>query len=446
MDVIAEAGPRIDERAGVPRLPQPVDWLLQRANLPDGRTDMDVALAGDRIVACAPRLNCVAGHTLDLAGRLLSPAFVESHLHLDAVLMNEGPEAGRPEPYESLAGLNAAMERRRRAFTRADIEERAGRAVELALSHGVTAIRAQCQIDPEIGLKHLEALVAVRERYADSLTLQIVAFPQQGLLRLPGTLDLFRAALRGGADVMGCAPNLERGAVDFRRHIDAAYALALEAGVDVDAHVDLVLADEAGLDDLEVVHLARRALDYGYQGRVVAGHVCTLDSAAPDTAALACALLAQAGVSVISQPDLYRLGREDRQHVRRGLTRVKALLAAGVNVALASNNVRDAFRPLGNFDLLQEALILAFGAHMDTVDELAALLRMTTTHPARALRLPAYGLTPGDVADLVVLDAPTASAAVGGQVDKRYVFQRGRLVATNQTLRERLSGPLLQRQ
>ena len=132
--------------------------------------------------------------------------------------------------------------------------------------------------------------------------------------------------------------------------------------------------------------------------------------------------------------------------MRRGLTRVQALLAAGVNVALASNNVRDAFRPLGNFDLLEEALILAFGAHMDSVAELDALLAMTTTHAAQALRLPAYGLMPGAYADLVVLDAPTASAAVAGQVDKNYVFQRGRLVATNRTLRERLLSPLTERQ
>ena len=113
--------------------------------------------------------------------------------------------------------------------------------------------------------------------------------------------------------------------------------------------------------------------------------------------------------------------------MRRGLTRVKQLLAAGVNVTYASNNVRDAFRPLGNFDLLEEALILAYGAHLDTVDELDTLMQMSTTHAARALRLNNYGLEVGCAADFVVLDAPSPSAAIVNQAEKNYVFKAGRL-------------------
>jgi cytosine deaminase len=233
---------------------------------------------------------------------------------------------------------------------------------------------------------------------------------------------------------MGCAPNLDpdpTGRADFRQHIDTALSLAMEMDVDLDVHADLGIPPEVGLEDLEVVYLARRTLETGYSGRVIAGHVCALDSALPPVAEQAIELIRAAQISVISQPDLYRLGREDQHHVRRGLTRVKQLLSAGVNVAFASNNVRDVMRPLGNLNPLEEALILAYGAHMDTVEDLNTLMHMCTDRAARAIGRKNYGLEPGCQADLVVLEASTPSAAIVGQVEKRYVFKAGNLVAVN---------------
>jgi cytosine deaminase len=299
-------------------------------------------------------------------------------------------------------------------------------------------MRAQCHVDTEVGLKHLEALLSVKDKYAGRIDLQIVAFPQQGLLRNKGTLDLFREAFRAGADVMGCASNLEQNPArgSFKKHIDTALALAVEMDVDLDAHVDLGLPELVELDDLETAYLARRALECGYRGRVTAGHVCALDSAKPAVVERAIELIREAQISVISQPDMYRLGRDDVSHVRRGLTRVSQLLAAGVNVCFASNNVRDGYRPMGNFDLLEEALILAYGAHMDTIDDLNLLVSMGTTNAARALRLEGYGIAPGCSADLVVLDAFSPSAAVVGQAEKLFVFKAGRLVAANHVVQE----------
>lgn len=422
-----------------------IDLLLRNVLTAAAPDPVSVAVAGGRIVAVGPDPlpslreglgeesgdGLTARQVFDADGRYLLPGLVESHLHLDIALSNDARQPGRPEPFVSMAGLNAAIERRRRAFTHEEIVRRATAAVHLALRHGVTALRAQCHVDTEIGLKHVAALQEVKETCAHLVTIQIVAFPQQGLLAKPGTLDLFREAFRRGADVMGGAPNLD-GGHSFRDHLDAAFALALELDRDVDIHADLALKPSAALDDLEVVHVARRTLEHGYQGRVTVGHACALDSAPPDVAREAIALLKEAEVSVISQPDLYRLGRDDHQHVRRGLTRVKELLAAGVNVAYASNNVRDALRPLGNMDLLEEGLILAYGAHMDTVAELETLLRMSTYHAARALRLPNYGLEPGCVADMVLLDAPSASAAIVGQVEKLRVYKAGCLRAVSQ--------------
>ena len=415
-----------------------IDLVLRNANIEGEETLLDIAVDDGVIIDRGPSLNYVARQEIDLGGRLLIPGFVECHLHLDIALMNSWRQPGRPEPWPEPGLRESLVERRRRAFTREHIERRASIALEIASRHGVTALRAQCHVDTEIGLKHLEALLSVKEQYAGRVTVQIVAFPQQGLLCDPRTMSLFREAFRAGADVMGCCSR----AIGLEGRMDAALELAMEHDVDLDIHADVTIPQTVELDDLDVVYVARRAIEVGYQGRVTAGHVCALDSALPDVVRQAIEIIKEADISVISMPDLYRLGREDTHHVRRGLTRVKELLGAGVNVAYASNNVRDAVRPLGNCDLLEEGLSLAYGAHMDSIEELDTLLRMSTYNAARALRLQNYGLEKECVADLVVLDAPSASAAIVGQAEKSYVFKAGRLVATNRIISETYSGVL----
>jgi len=411
------------------------DLLLREVNIEREPAPVDVAVNGGVIVDRRPDIDGSALQEIEGRGRLLIPGFVESHLHLDIALMNDWQVPGRPEPYLTHYGLNESMERRRRDFTEADIENRASTALEMAARHGVTALRAQCHVDREVGLKHVKILQRVKEKYADLVTVQIVTFPQQGLINHSDNADLFREAFRVGADVMGGASNLdvlENGRVDWKGHIDAAFDLAMELNVDLDIHADLGIPQTVSFNELETVYIAQKTIERGYEGRVTVGHACTLGVALPDVAAEAIALIKEADLNIISQPDLYRLGREDTHNVRRGLTRVKELLAAGVNVTYASNNVRDALRPMGNFDLLEEGLILAYGAHMDTVEELNTIVRMSTYNAAQALCLPNYGLEPGCKADFVVLDAPSPSAAIVGQVQKRYVFKNGRVVAANE--------------
>lgn len=411
-----------------------IDLILRNAALQDGSKHINIAVDEGVIIECGNSVEYPARQEIDLSERLVIPGFIDPHVHLDIALMNPWSKPGRQEAFQLLSDLNEAIEHGRSAFTQQDIQQRAGAALELASRHGVTHLRAQCHLDTEIGLKHIEALTQVKENYAGRVTVQIVAFPQQGFWRNPGTLDLYREAFRIGADVMGCASNLDfdaSGNVDFIKHIDTAFDLAMELDVDIDIHADLGIPESVMLDELEIVHIARRTIETGYQGRVTVGHVCALGSALPEVAQQAIQLILDAGISVVSQPDLYRLGREDTHNVRRGLTRVKEMLTAGVNVTYASNNVRDALRPMGNLDPLEEALILSYGAHMDTIKEFNTLLKMSTYHGAKALGLQNYGLEPGCVADLVVLDAPSPSAAIVGQVEKNYVFKAGRLMASS---------------
>ena len=417
-----------------------MDTLLRNAQIVDETNLMDLAIKDGVIVDRGPKLEYASNQVIDLNGRITIPGFIDPHVHLDIALMNSWQRPGRLEPFVSFYLVEETLEKRRREFTDEDIQRRASTALELASRLGVTTLRAQCHVDNTVGLKHLEALLKVKEQYADRVTVQIVAFPEQGLLGDASIIDLFREAFHSGADVMGCAADLDcddSGQMrDFREHIDAALNLAMEFDVDLDMHADLTIPDSIELYDFEIVYAAKRVMEVGYQGRVTAGHVCALDSALPDVAQQVIGLIKAAQISVISQPDMYRLGREDKHHVRRGLTRVKDLLNAGVNVTLASNNVRDVLRPMGNFNLLEEALILAYGAHMDTIEELETLLRMSTYNAAKALRLENYGLDIGCKADIVVLDTFTPSAAIVGLAEKNYVFKAGKLMAANRVVND----------
>lgn len=395
----------------------------------------DLAVQNGTITDIGKDLDIPAKRTLQGEGRLLTPGFIESHIHLDIALTNDETTPGRPAPYISHYGLNDALEERRAKFTREDIVHRATEAMKRASRHGVTAMRAQCHIDRQVGLSHLEALCEARRICSDFMTLQIVTFPQQGLINHPENRSLFLQAFQKGADIMGGAPNLDRdknGTTDFRSHIDMVFEIADAAGVDIDVHTDLGLVDRIQVSDLETIYLAEKTIEYEYQGRVTAGHAATLGCLSPEDTSRALNIIRSAGINIVSQPDLYRLGREDKSQTRRGLTRVKELLGTGVNVTLASNNVRDVLRPMGNFDLLEEALILAYGGHMDTVEELNLLLEMITFNAAQALRLEAYGLTAGSKADLVILDCQSASEAIVGQAEKSMVIKDGTLIWENQ--------------
>jgi len=417
-----------------------IDLLIKNVNAGTPERQFDVAISQGVIREIGNELDYDAAETIEGEGRLLIPGFVESHVHLDIALMNQGTAPGRREPYLSHYGLNDTLERRRQAFTSEDIIKRSIAAIRLAVRHGVTAMRAQCHVDRTVGLKHLEALVRAREACSRYMTLQIVIFPQQGLTNHPDNVSLFREALRNGADVMGAAANLDRGDngnIDFRAHLDTALEIAVLEDVDLDAHVDLGLPSTVSSpDQLETVYLAQKVLECGYQNRVTAGHVSALDSAGPEVAAEAVNIIREAQLHVVSQPDLYRLGRDDKKGRRRGLTRVKELLKAGVNVTCASNNVRDALRPMGNFDLLEEGLLLAYGAHMDTLEELDAIMKMITENPARMLGLKRYGVQPGNDADLVVLDCRTPQEAIIGQSEKNWVIKKGRILSKNECISE----------
>jgi len=422
-----------------------IDLLLKNVKTDYETPIIDIAIDNGFIIDLGPKLEYIARQIIDGKHQLVIPGLIESHLHLDIVLMNSSEMPGRQEPFHSMNRLNDLVEYHRKGFSRQDIEQRAGLALEMASRNGTVALRAQCHLDPEIGLKHIEALQTVKEKYKGRVDLQIVAFPQQGLLRNPKTKDLFREAFRIGADVIGCATTLDyddNGNFIPKAHIDAVFDLAEEFDIPIDAHVDASILENVNYEDFEITYLAEQTIKHGYFGRVAAGHVTALDSAMPDVADRVIEKIKEAKMTVVAVPDLYRVGRDDIRHVRRGLTRIKELLAAGVNVAYASNNVRDCLRPMGNMDLLEETRSLVDAGHMDTVDQLYQLMNMITYNAARAIGFENYGLEKGCRADMVVLGAASIPAAVIGQVEKSYVFKSGRIMASNRVISDLYNGEL----
>jgi cytosine deaminase len=229
-----------------------------------------------------------------------------------------------------------------------------------------------------------------------------------------------REALRMGADVVGGVPYIDR---DASAHVERVFALAREFDRDVDFHLDTF--DEAR--DLSIHRVAELTVAQGWQGRVCAGHMTALGALEPDALAPIAAMIREAGISVLALPatDLYLMGRGDTRNVRRGLAPVRRLADAGVNVAVATNNVQNPFTPWGDADLLRMANLLATAAHLGTVEDLVLALRMATANAARAIRLRDYGLVEGARADLVLLDCREPAEAVAAIPERLVVVKDG---------------------
>jgi len=386
---------------------------------PDGRR-ADIGVRAGTVAAVGDLSGAAARQRMDAGGRFVVPGFVDAHVHLDkAYLLPRTPSREG-----TLAEAIRVTGEAKRAFTVEDIRGRARRLLDRAVAMGTTAMRGHVEVDPIVELRALEAVLPLKREYADRLDLQLCAFAQEGILQAPGTEALLREALRAGADLVGGCPYND---TDGAAHVDRVFALAREAACDADFHADF--ADEPVHRHVDVI--VDRTARHGWQGRVAIGHLTELGAADEAEQARVARRLEAAGVAVITLPatDLYLMGRRDVRNVRRGLTPVKRLLAAGVTVAAATNNVQNAFTPAGNADPLLLTYLLVIGAHMGSAADMAAALDMVTTAPARILGLEARGLTVGARADLVVLDATTLAEAVGALPARALVVKGGRVTS-----------------
>ena len=416
------------------------DILVKNVALWGSEGLCDIAIAGGRFVSIGPTgASPEAALTLDAEGRLAVPGFVEPHIHLDKALISERA------PVNISGTLTEAIEilwEIKRNYKVEEIEERASRVLARALDHGISRLRSHVDVDPIGGVRPAEGLIRARERFRELMEIQIVAFPQEGIVKSPGTEALMRQVMQLGVDVVGGMPFNEASVADSRRHIEIVFEIAREFNADIDMHVDET--DDPSARTLEVV--AELTIANGWQGRVTAGHTCALAAYPRDYADHVIARLRDADVNMIANPatNLMLQGRLDDYPKRRGVTQVKELLAAGVNVACGQDCVHDTFYPFGQNDPLEIGFLLCHASQMSQPPEIRTVMDMVTHHGARALRAADFPVAVGAVADLVVLEARDAREAFATRLPRRWVIRRGRLIAetTLQTWRSfDASGP-----
>jgi cytosine deaminase len=394
-----------------------LDLVLRNCRLPERVDPVDLAIADGRIVAVGSPAG-PARETFDLDGRLVTPGLVEAHIHLDKALLADRVSGSAGTAAEAIRLTSEA----KRGFTSADIAARARRVLDMAVAAGTTAMRAHVEVDPIVGLAGMEAMLALEREYAPAVDIQLCAFAQEGILQAPGTETLLRRALEMGADLVGGCPYND---TDATRHIEIVFALAREFGVDADFHVDFF--DEP--EHLHVREIVRQTERLGWQKRVAVGHLTELAALPLAEQAALTADLARAGIGVISLPltDLYLMGRADARNVRRGLAPIRRLLEAGVPVALASNNIRNPFTPIGTADPAHLTFVGAVAAHMGTPELMCELVATITTYPARILNLRDYGCAAGCRADLVAWDCWRPEEIVTSLPARRLVVKAGRV-------------------
>ncbi|MFJ9174632.1 amidohydrolase family protein [Streptomyces sp. NPDC102360] len=405
--------------------------LLRHARVEDSLDPTDIRIRGGRIEAIGPALappQDIGAEVLDCAGRVVVPGLIEAHLHPDKALL----DGLTPEGTGSLADAIRITAQLKAGFTYDEVRARAEQVLRMCVLNGTTAIRAHPDVDPVAGLTGLNVLLELREKWAALVSLQVVAFPQEGILQAPGTEKLLREALDSGADAVGGCTYNEASLADCHRHVELVLDLAAEYGVPADLHADF--GDDHGDARFALAEfIAARTAERGLQGRVTLGHATSLAGRPPAERRAVLAALAAAGVAVVPLPatDLFLGGRGDDTAPRRGLAPVRELWDAGVLTACATNNIRNAFTPYGTGDVLETALLLARIAHLSGPADLRRVLRMVTYDAARVLGIPEadYGVREGAVADLVVLDTRDYDTLLLDRPARTAVVKSGRVVA-----------------
>ncbi|HMW22510.1 MAG TPA: amidohydrolase family protein [Burkholderiaceae bacterium] len=410
-----------------------LDLLITHATLPDGRADMGVAVQDGRIVEVAPGLQAPAHETVDAAGQLLSPPFCDAHFHLDATLSYGLPRVNQSGTL--LEGI-ALWGELKPLLTEEALIERALTYCDWAVAQGLLAIRSHVDTsDPS--LRPVRAMLEVRRRVAPYLDLQLVAFPQDGVLRTPGGLDSLTRALDLGVDVVGGIPHFERTMADGAASVRLLCELAAERGLPVDMHCDE--SDDPLSRHIETLAFETQRL--GLQGRVNGSHLTSMHSMDNYYVSKLIPLIAEAQVSAVANPliNITLQGRHDTYPKRRGLTRVPELIAAGVTVAFGHDCVMDPWYSLGSADMLEVA---AMGLHVAQMTSLAGMRQCfdaVTTQAAAVMGLRDHGLVAGRDASFVLLQARDPIEAIRLRATRLKVWRRGRLLAQTAPVEARLS-------
>ncbi len=401
-----------------------LDLLVHNATLVDGRRHMSVAVRGGRIVEVTPGLDAPARERLDAQGLLLSPPFVDAHFHMDATLSYGQPRVNASGTL--LEGI-ALWGELKPQLTFDALVERALAYCDWAAAKGLLAIRSHVDIcDPR--LLAVEALLEVKRRVAPYLDLQLVAFPQDGVLRCPGALEQMQRALALGVDVVGGIPHFERTMQQGAESVRILCELAAEQGRMVDMHCDET--DDPLSRHVETLAFETQRL--GLQGRVTGSHLTSMHSMDNYYVSKLLPLMAEARLNVVANPliNITIQGRHDTYPKRRGMTRIPELLAHGMTVAFGHDCVMDPWYSLGAADMLEVAHMGLHVAQMTGQTAMRQCFDAVTVAPARILQLEGYGVEPGCHADFVLLQARDPVEAIRLRATRLGVYRRGKRIAS----------------
>ena len=402
-----------------------LDLLITNANLPDGRNRMSVAVQDGRIVEVTEGLQAAAHETVDACGLLLSPPFVDAHFHMDSTLSYGQPRVN--ETGTLLEGIALWGELKPR-LTHEAIVQRALHYCDWAVARGLLAIRSHVDTSHP-SLVPVQALLDVKKRVAPYLDLQLVAFPQDGVLRAPGGLDNLKRALELGVDVVGGIPHFERTYAQGTDSVKLLCELAARQGKRVDMHCDE--SDDPHSRHVEM--LTHETQRLGLQGRVTGSHLTSMHSMDNYYVSKLIALMAEADLGVVANPliNITLQGRHDTYPKRRGMTRVPELMAAGLTVAFGHDCVLDPWYSGGSADMLEAAHMGLHVGQMTSQSAMRQCFDAVTTHPARLLGLEGYGLAAGCHADFVLLHARDPAEAIRLRATRLAVYRRGKKVASS---------------
>ncbi|NBQ88521.1 MAG: cytosine deaminase [Betaproteobacteria bacterium] len=402
-----------------------LDLLITNASLADGRTGISVGVQDGRITDVTPGWSAPAREHVDAAGMLLSTPFVDAHFHMDATLSYGLPRVNRSGTL--LEGI-ALWGELKPLLTQQALIDRALAYCDWAVARGLLAIRTHVDIcDPK--LLAVEALLEVRRQVAPYLDLQLVAFPQDGVLRSPGALEQLRRALAMGVDVVGGIPHFERTMADGAQSVRLLCEIAAKQGRMVDMHCDE--SDDPLSRHIETLAFETQRL--GLQGRVTGSHLTSMHSMDNYYVSKLIPLMAEAQVNVVANPliNITLQGRHDSYPKRRGMTRVPELMAAGLTVAFGHDCVMDPWYSLGSADMLEVASMGLHVAQMTGQQAMRQCFDAVTLNAARVLNLDGYGLAAGCHADLVLLQARDPVEAIRLRATRLKVWRRGKLVASS---------------
>lgn len=400
-----------------------LDLIIRNANLPDGRSGIDIAIKDGKILEIDARIEASAHKSIELDNWLVSSPFINPHFHMDATLT-----AGRPRVNQSgtlLEGIDIWSDLVP-LLTAEDIKQRARTLCQWSIARGCLAIRSHIDVTDE-SLLAVEALLELREELAPWIDLQFVAFPQNGLFRHPPSKQNLLRSLDLGVDVVGGIPHFERTMADGTESVKVLCEIAADRGLLVDLHCDET--DDPNSRHIETLACETQRL--GLQGRVAGSHLTSMHSMDNYYVSKLLPLIKEAEITAIPNPliNIVIQGRHDTYPKRRGMTRVKELIGMGIPVALGHDCVMDPWYGLGSHDMLEVAHMAVHVGLMTGVDEMRAMFDGVTATAAQVMHMTHFGIKPGCDADLVILQARDPVEAIRLRATRLYVLRRGSVIA-----------------